>query len=132
MNVKEADAKEAFSELLNNNNAYLIDVRTEAEWQNIGAPNFDTPIKGKLIFLSLRLAPNMEFNSNFTTQLVKLIEDEEAELYFLCATGVRSHHAALIAIDEGFKNCYNIIDGFNGTDQNNGWKNKNLPWKLLK
>lgn len=51
-------------------------------------------------------------------------------LYFLCRSGHRSLMAANFMANIGYKNCYNIIDGFEGNLQNKGWKQNNLPWQF--
>ncbi|ARD86528.1 sulfurtransferase [Rickettsia sp. MEAM1 (Bemisia tabaci)] len=38
--------------------------------------------------------------------------------------------AANFMANIGYKNCYNIIDGFEGNLQNKGWKQNNLPWQF--
>jgi rhodanese-related sulfurtransferase len=54
---------------------------------------------------------------------------------FLCRSGVRSHAAAIAATQAGWKEAYNILEGFEG-DKNaegqrnsvGGWKFARLPW----
>ena len=56
----------------------------------------------------------------------------DAELLFLCRSGVRSVAAANAATAAGFT-AYNVLEGFEGQpDQSaartvNGWKNSGLP-----
>ena len=55
--------------------------------------------------------------------------NQKDSLFFICRSGSRSLMAAQFAIRFGFKNSFNIYDGFyNNNDQN--WK-KNLPVKFL-
>jgi len=54
---------------------------------------------------------------------------------FLCRSGVRSHAAAKLATQSGYRAAYNILEGFEG-DKNpqgqrrkNGWQVAGLPWR---
>ena len=54
---------------------------------------------------------------------------------FLCRSGVRSQHAAVLATANGFAAAFNILEGFEG-DKNaqgqravNGWRVAGLPWR---
>ncbi|MCC8399033.1 MAG: palindromic element RPE2 domain-containing protein [Rickettsia endosymbiont of Platyusa sonomae] len=57
--------------------------------------------------------------------------DYNYKLLFLCRSGGRSHEAAQFASTLGYKECYNIIDGFEGGTNGAGWKQNNLPWQIL-
>jgi rhodanese-related sulfurtransferase len=55
---------------------------------------------------------------------------------FLCRSGVRSNAAAEAATRAGWKEAYNILEGFEGDksplNQRNsvgGWRIKGLPWE---
>ncbi len=54
---------------------------------------------------------------------------------FLCRSGGRSHHAAALATHEGFRECYNVLEGFEGDRDASGhrntvggWRAAGLPW----
>lgn len=51
-------------------------------------------------------------------------------IFFLCRSGYRSFIAANFVANMGYKNCYNISDGFEGNNQDKGWKQNNLPWQF--
>jgi len=54
---------------------------------------------------------------------------------FLCRSGARSHQAAQAAMQAGYANAYNILEGFEGDKDANGhrntvggWRFAGLPW----
>ena len=54
---------------------------------------------------------------------------------FLCRSGARSHGAAEAAMRAGWKETYNVLEGFEGdkdaTEHRNavnGWRKAGLPW----
>lgn len=125
----------AWEILSNDNDAQLIDVRTNAEWVFVGLPNLSSLSK-KVKCITWRTYPSMEVNGNFIKELQTEIPNKNAPLLFLCRSGSRSYDAAMEASIQGFKNCYNIEEGFEGeADSNNhrgkstGWKAAQLPWE---
>lgn len=125
----------AWSLLQEKSDAYLIDVRTIAEWKFVGIPNLDS-LNKDLITIEWRTFPNMEINPNFANDLEKLVSDKNATLIFLCRTGGRSAESATRMHQIGYKNCYNVETGFEGALDTNshrgltdGWKASNLPWR---
>ena len=122
-----------------NENAQLIDVRTRAEWSFVGIPNLSSI--GKNVILSeWQSFPEMQFNPAFVEsvgqQLAQMGIEQDAKLYFLCRSGVRSIAAAQAITASGFVEAYNVVGGFEGgPDQNghrgnvSGWKFDGLPWQ---
>jgi rhodanese-related sulfurtransferase len=109
------------------NAARLVDVRTAAEWQFVGAPMNAVKVEWKSW-------PSMSVNPNFLEQLKHQVDHEDV-LLFMCRTGGRSHEAAALAAENGFAECYNVLEGFEGDRDNqghrgkvNGWKAHGLPW----
>ena len=107
--------------------ARLVDVRTHAEWQFVGA----APAAVKVEWKSW---PGMVPNPNFLEQLGHAVDREDV-LLFICRTGGRSHEAAMLAAANGFAECYNVLEGFEGDRDEagqrghaNGWKGRGLPW----
>ncbi len=49
---------------------------------------------------------------------------KNSEIFFICKSGARSMHAALILESNGYNNLYNVEDGFVI-----GWKPSGLPSK---
>lgn len=107
--------------------AKLVDVRSHAELDWVGR----VPGAVEIEWASY---PGMERNPNFLAQL-KAQVDHEALVLFLCRSGVRSHHAATLAAEHGFPECYNILEGFEGDKDAKqhrntvgGWRRAGLPW----
>jgi rhodanese-related sulfurtransferase len=105
----------------------LVDVRTHAEMDWVGR----IPDAEEIEWASY---PGMQPNPHFLTQL-KAAADSEALVLFICRSGARSHHAAALATQAGYANCYNVLEGFEGDkDANghrgtiNGWQKAGLPW----
>ena len=64
----------------------------------------------------------------FVEALVEAVPDQNTPLLFLCRSGMRSHHAALLAENAGYADVSNIVDGFE--DQHGpgkGWRASGLP-----
>ncbi len=120
---------EAYQLMLEAPAAKLIDVRSHAELDLIGT----IPGAAQIEFMSY---PGWHLNPHFTTHLKQQI-DAEALLMFICRTGARSNKAAIAAMEAGFTNCYNVLQGFEGdkdpsTNQRgamNGWQAAALPWQ---
>ena len=134
-NIQNISSQECFEILSNKADAYLIDVRTQPEWQLVGVPDLSS-INQETIFISWQIYPDMNENKNFKKQIFDRGIQKENNLYFICRSGQRSRYAANLLIENGFSNCFNIHDGFEGdlNQQNkrsliNGWKYNNLPWK---
>lgn len=129
MLVQNICSKEAYNMLIANNNTFLVDVRTEEEWKYVGIPSLSN--KNNVVFLSWQLSPFMELNRDFEDRFLSIIDDKISNIiFFLCRSGHRSLMAANFMANIGYKNCYNIIDGFEGNLQNKGWQQNNLPWQF--
>lgn len=107
--------------------AVLVDVRTQAELTWVGR----IPRAVEIEYMHW---PDMDLNPNFRVMLEKQV-DKESLVMFICRSGQRSHQAALIALEAGFTNCYNVLEGFEGDKDANhqrgmigGWRHAGLPW----
>ena len=109
-------------------NTYLIDVRTQYEYQLIGHPfgayNFpfmfltsEFAKKGEKFANGKKVAPKTRYqfilNPDFIKELKKKFKPAD-NLIFMCRSTKRSHKAADIAYKAGFKNSYNLLGGFEG------------------
>ena len=121
--------------------ALLIDVRTRAEWSFVGVPDL-SQLGQQAAFIEWQSFPTMEMNGDFTTATMSLVEQSGAKaIYFLCRSGVRSHHAAVAmaaVCSRGGHDvaCINVAEGFEGDlsgdgrrGELNGWKAHGLPWR---
>ncbi len=112
----------------------LCDVRTSAEWNYVGVPDLST-LEKEPILLSWQSFPSMKKNIEFINDLTKIVPTSSTTLLFICRSGSRSAAAAEYCANEGYTNCFNIIDGFEGppnVDSHRGgaagWKHQSLPW----
>ncbi len=108
--------------------ATLVDVRTRAELDWVGR------IPGA-VEVEWASYPGMQANPNFVAQLEQQV-NPEALLMFICRSGQRSHAAAVLAAQNGFPDCYNVLEGFEGAPNGdkqrntlNGWRLSGLPWE---
>jgi rhodanese-related sulfurtransferase len=107
--------------------ARLVDVRTQAELYWVGRVPGGLPVEWNSY-------PGSQLNPLFLEQLAELVEQEEPVM-FLCRSGVRSHYAAIAATQAGFRECYNVLEGFEGDkdarqhrNSVGGWRVAGLPW----
>jgi rhodanese-related sulfurtransferase len=124
------------AKLLEKEDSFLIDVRSAAEWQFVGCPDLKE-FKATYLQISLYEYPEMSFNNNFITKIQEQGNiTKNSNIIFICRSGIRSRKAAQLISDLGYKNIYNISDGFEGeldeySHRNtlSGWKKSGLPWK---
>ncbi|MFZ2266125.1 MAG: rhodanese-like domain-containing protein [Azonexus sp.] len=107
--------------------AKLVDVRTRAEWDWVGR------VPGA-VEIEWNQYPGGVRNPNFLAELHRQV-DREALVMFLCRSGARSDGAAQLATENGYGNCYNILEGFEGDKDASshrntvgGWRHAGLPW----
>lgn len=131
--IPEIKPKEAWDLLKKDGQALLIDVRTPEEWEQVGYPELSSLGK-EVIKISLQDRMGNR-NVNFIRELKKTVTQLDRPLLFLCFMGGRSRIAAILAKDEGYKNVYNIKEGFEGPANVNGvrgtiagWLADNLPF----
>tara|TARA_B100000809_G_scaffold137676_1_gene135143 strand:- start:104 stop:484 length:381 start_codon:yes stop_codon:yes gene_type:complete len=106
-------------------NCVLLDVRTNDEWEQVGKP--DGEIIGlKTYFLSLQFGEERIFNKNFVQEFKNLKITQDKEILTICRSGTRSQFAAELLVKENYT-CSNISDGFEGNNENIGWKMCGLP-----
>ena len=94
--VSECSPEAAWEAVQADDKAHIIDVRTVPEWAHVGAPELGDK-SYKLHFVSWQLAPDMRINPDFLTELAAEDIPDDAKLYFLCRSGVRSLAAAGLA-----------------------------------
>ena len=119
---------EAHALMQENSGAKLVDVRTQAEWEYVGR----VP---QSVLIEWNTYPSGQRNSRFLEELQSKVPKTEAPVLFLCRSGARSHHAAMLATQAGYPNSYNILEGFEGDKDANGhrntvggWRVAGLPW----
>lgn len=119
---------EAYEILQSAPGSKLVDVRTRAELDWVGC----IPGAAHIEWVTY---PGMKPNPHFLAQMEQQV-DRESLLLFICRSGMRSHHAAAAATQNGFSDCYNVLEGFEGDmDSENhrntitGWRIAGLPWE---
>jgi rhodanese-related sulfurtransferase len=107
--------------------AKLVDVRTRPELLYVGK------IPGS-IAVEWQTYPGNRENPEFLGELAALVPKDQPVM-FLCRSGARSHSAAEAATRAGWKEAYNVLEGFEGNkdaEQHRstvgGWRKAGLPW----
>ena len=107
--------------------AKLVDVRTKPEVLYVGR------IPGAAT-VEWQTYPGNRPNPEFLGELAAVTRQDEPVM-FLCRSGARSHAAAEAAMRAGWKETYNILEGFEGDkdaqehrNSVGGWRKAGLPW----
>lgn len=107
--------------------AHLVDVRAAEERKFVGhVPN--------TLHVAWQTGPALIKNPRFLRELENKLP-KEAVILLLCRSGKRSAAAAANATAAGFKNVFNVREGFEGDlddrqqrGTNGGWRQRGLPW----
>ncbi len=133
--VENVAPQKAWDALVNDPQAQLVDVRTDAEWGYVGLPDLGGAGK-QAVLISWQNFPSMQVNAGFVDQLRQAGFTPDHHIYFLCRSGARSMAAAQAAIAAGFPHAINIESGFEGNPDAqghrgtvSGWKADGLPWR---
>jgi len=124
------------------NKVKILDVRTPDEYINIGHASMAWNIPAFIQTYEWD-ADNNHFSikpsADFMSQIKDVFQTTDT-LYVMCRSGGRSAWSVNQLAKAGYKNVYNIIDGFegdkikdsesvyNGQRLKNGWKNSGIPW----
>lgn len=107
--------------------AKLVDVRTKPELLYVGR------VPGSVL-VEWQTYPGNAQNPEFLNQLAEAVEPTDT-LMFLCRSGVRSHNSAGAAAQAGWRDSYNVLEGFEGDkdagqhrNSIGGWRKAGLPW----
>lgn len=107
--------------------AKLVDVRTKPELQYVGK------VPGS-VAVEWQTYPGNRENPEFLGELAASVS-KDTPVMFLCRSGARSHAAAEAATRAGWKEAYNILEGFEGDKDAaqhrssvGGWRKAGLPW----
>ena len=120
----------------------IVDVRTPGEYIFVGHPPMAVNIPLKFFDKTvnpLTMKPVRPLNESFVAQVKSKFKETDT-LFIICRSGRRSATSVNLLAKAGFKNVYNIIDGFEGDTLKikesyqyakrviNGWKNSGAPW----
>ena len=107
--------------------ATLVDVRTKPEVLYVGK------VPGS-VTVEWQTYPGNRENPEFLAELAALVPKDQPVM-FLCRSGARSHAAAEAAMRAGWKETYNVLEGFEGDKDARqhrssvgGWRKAGLPW----
>ena len=107
--------------------AALVDVRTDPERLYVGK------VPGS-VAVPWQTYPGNRPNPQFVADLEAVVPKDQPVM-FLCRSGARSHAAAEAAARAGWRECYNVLEGFEGDKDSaqhrstlGGWKKAGLPW----
>ena len=123
--IKQMLCKEIKDYIKNNSKSVLLDVRTQEEWDDVGKPDGEK-IGLKTYFLSIQFGNERIFNENFIQEFKNLKINQDKNILIVCRSGARSQFAAELLTKEDYT-CVNISDGFEGNQENVGWKKCDLP-----
>jgi rhodanese-related sulfurtransferase len=111
-----------------NEDAILLDVRTPEEWKYVGVPGPSkagegTELIDKVEFINFK-------EDSFLKDVNEVFEDNpDVTIVTMCRSGGRSYYAAQAMIAEGY-NVYSMTDGFEGDKDYRGYRVVN-GWKVL-
>ena len=125
------------ADMVANAGAYILDVRTEAEWRYVGHPGLNKLdegvfLDGKVNNISYKIWRKGTFivNPSFISDVAELFEDlEDVAIITMCRSGKRSVDAAEALEGAGFTNVYNMLTGFEGGKDTAGYRTKK-GWKI--
>src|SRR3954464_10204129 len=107
--------------------AKLVDVRTKPEVLYVGRVPGAAAVEWQTY-------PGSKPNPEFLAEL-GAVAPKDQPVMFLCRSGARSHSAAEAAMKAGWKETYNILEGFEGDKDGaqhrssvGGWRKAGLPW----
>ena len=107
--------------------AKLVDVRTKPELQYVGK------VPGSLA-VEWQTYPGSRENPEFLAELAASVP-KDTPVMFICRSGARSHSAADAATRAGWREAYNVLEGFEGDKDGEqhrntvgGWRKAGLPW----
>lgn len=135
--IKHITPPEAWEILQTNDDAVLLDVRTSMEYEYVGHPM-------NAVNIPWQEAPDWQIRDDFVDTVRRALGArtgnsgavESLPVLTICRSGKRSLAAAEALAKSGFRNLYNIEQGFEGDRDGtkhrstiNGWRFHNLPWE---
>ena len=107
--------------------AKLVDVRTKPEMLYVGK------VPGS-VAVEWQTYPGNRENPEFLAELAASVPKDQPVM-FMCRSGARSHAAAEAATRAGWREAYNVLEGFEGDKDQaqhrgtvGGWRKAGLPW----
>lgn len=122
---------QAWAMLRDDDDATLVDVRTDAEWRFVGLPDLSALDREPVCIEWVH--SDGTANPDFARDLQARVDG--GPVIFLCRSGSRSIGAAQSATALGLVPAFNVLDGFEGQlDEHahrgrGGWRSAGLPWR---
>lgn len=115
-----------------NDEAYILDVRTDAEFIWVGHPDVPNVMN---VSWKIERKGSWITNPSFLSDVNDIFgSNKGAHIIVMCRSGVRSIPAAAALESAGFTNVSNMLEGFEGEGKDaygyrtvDGWKNSSLP-----
>ncbi len=127
----DLNAREVMARLDAKPKTLLLDVRLEEELDDVGMPDV-----AKFFHVEWITMPYGDINPRFVEEVVEAEISRDTEIFVICRVGERSAAAACALTEAGFDRVYNVIGGFEGeADENgyrgtrSGWQFEGLPWR---
>lgn len=134
--IPDISPTEAWEKLQQDPAAVVLDVRSTMEFQYVGHPI-------GAVHVPLKEPPGWRDDPEFVAKARAALAEragdkpvEELSVMTICRSGKRSAVAAEALLRQGFREVYNIAEGFEGdlNEQHhrnsvNGWRFHNLPWE---
>jgi rhodanese-related sulfurtransferase len=135
--VKTLSPRQAWQMVQDNPRAVLVDVRSNMEFLFVGHP------KGA-VHIPWIDEPDWEINPNFLRQVRELMlggiicdtDEGCAPILLICRSGKRSLEAGKLLVEKGFRDVFNVAEGFEGELDDDhhrssmgGWRHEGLPWE---
>ena len=128
--MKHLTPSEAHEFLHKNAGALFVDCRSEMEYLFVGHPQGAQHV-------AWNDGPDWEINPHFVGQ-VKKVASMNRPVVLICRSGQRSVDAGLALEQAGFREVYNVLDGFEGPldaqhhrGALSGWRKDGLPWEQM-
>ena len=134
--LKELTPPQAYELLNADTDAVLVDVRSTMEHEYVGHPV-------GAIHVAIKQPPAWDTDPDFVEAVNHKLDEARPNadianlpILLLCRSGKRSELAAQLLEQAGFKDTYNILDGFEGDKDEqghrntvSGWRFHQLPWE---
>jgi rhodanese-related sulfurtransferase len=132
--------RQAYDYLLAHPEALFVDCRSEAEYFLVGHPLVERPGQEPLRPHNICWADELklEVNTGFVQDLAAIAGSTTRPVVIICRSGRRSVAAGEALEATGWREVYNVLEGFEGPldekfrrGTTGGWRLAGLPWEQL-
>jgi rhodanese-related sulfurtransferase len=138
--MKHLNPRQAYDYLLAHPDALFVDCRSEAEYFLVGHPLVDRPGQEPLRPHNICWADELklEVNTGFVGDVDRVAGTRSRPVVIICRSGRRSVSAGEALEAAGYRDVFNVLEGFEGPlDERfrrgsiSGWRLAGLPWEQL-